>query len=89
MGSIPVRVTRNQSTIGGLIFIYFPRESMEAEVNDVSVTRQSRAPARPQARIPVQVTKIKKSRNLNDYGIIIIWSRVRESNPPSQLGKLE
>ena len=57
--SIPVRVTRNQSTIGGLIFIYFPRESMEAEVNDVSVTRQSRAPARPQARIPVRVTKIK------------------------------
>ena len=59
MGSIPVRVTRNQSTIGGLIFIYFPRESMEAEVNDVSVTRQSHAPARPQARIPVRVTKIK------------------------------
>ena len=30
-----------------------------------------------------------KSRNLNDYGIFVIWSRVRESNPPSQLGKLE
>ena len=29
------------------------------------------------------------SRNLNDYGMFVIWSRVRESNPPSQLGKLE
>ena len=58
MGSIPVRVTKsNQSTRGGLIaFAYPPRESKGAGVNDVSVTRQSRDLARPQARIPVRVT---------------------------------
>ena len=58
MGSIPVRVTKNnQSTKGGLIiFAYLPRESKGAVVNDMPVACQSRAPARPQARIPVRVT---------------------------------
>ena len=63
MGSSPVRVTKiNQSTEGGLIyFAYFPRDSKGAVVNDVPGARQSRDPARPQARSPVRVTTSEQS----------------------------
>ena len=49
------------SPIGeALIFAYLSRESKGAVVNDMPVACQSRDPARPQARIPVRVTKNKK-----------------------------
>ena len=78
MGSIPVRVTKNnQSTKGGLIiFAYRPRESKGAVVNDMPVACQSRAPARPQARIPVRVTKNNQS---TKGGLIIFAYFPRES----------
>ena len=69
MGSIPVRVTKNnQSTKGGLIiFAYLPRESKGAVVNDMPAACQSRAPARPQARIPVRVTKNPECESVQDF----------------------
>ena len=51
-----------QSTEGGRIyFAYFPRDSKGAAVNDVPGARQSRDPARPQARSPVRVTTSEQS----------------------------
>ena len=46
----------------GCVF-YAIRESKGAGVNDVPVARQSRDLARPQARIPVRVTKKHSSPN--------------------------
>ena len=40
--------------------MYNSRESKGAVVNDMPVACQSRDPARPQARIPVRVTKKKQ-----------------------------
>ena len=63
MGSSPVRVTKtDQSTEDGLIcFAHSPRDSKGAGVNDVPAARQSRDPARPQARNPVRVTTSEQS----------------------------
>ena len=81
----------NQSTRGGLIaFAYPPRESKGAGVNDVSVTRQSRDLARPQARIPVRVTIERESRSPCGCGILLYYQclrgfRAHSTTPPFQL----
>ena len=78
MGSSPVRVTKtDQSTEGGLIcFAHSPRDSKGAGVNDVPVARQSRDPARPQARSPVRVTKTDQS---TEGGLICFAHSPRDS----------
>ena len=93
MGSSPVRVTKTTgSAIGGACrFVYLSaRDSKGAGVNELPGAAQSRAPACPQARSPVRVTKANKSEPYLPgwrWVRILLFLRAISSSPSRKPGK--
>ena len=79
MGSIPVRVTKKQKPTEWLAFAFcnLRRESKGAGVNDMPVACQSRDLARPQARIPVRVTKNPECESVQDFYFLPLHSSLK------------